>query len=169
MAIGERIKRIRNLRKITQKDLGHAIGFPLGTADVRIAQYETGTRTPKKNYVNAIASILSVDPRTLNVPDIDSYVGLMHTLFAIEDNYGLTVGEIDGELCLRLKKDEPLFTTMHRMLTPWREEAEKLERGEISKEDYDNWRYNYPKEESKRFAALIDERREQGLRGKSGD
>ncbi|MDR0382035.1 MAG: hypothetical protein LBH86_08610 [Oscillospiraceae bacterium] len=39
----------------------------------------------------------------------------------------------------------------------------------ISKEDYDNWRYTYPKEEAKRFADLIDERREKRLRGKSDD
>ena len=29
---------------------------------------------------------------------------LMHTLFALEDMYGLKIGEIDGELCLRLDK-----------------------------------------------------------------
>ena len=28
----------------------------------------------------------------------------MHTLFALEDMYGLKIGEIDGEVCLRLDK-----------------------------------------------------------------
>jgi hypothetical protein len=55
------------------------------------------------------------------------------------------------------------------MLSTWNAEAEKLSNDEITKEDYDNWRYTYPKEESKRFAALIDERREKGLCGKSND
>ena len=44
MAIGERIRYIRNLRNMTQKWLGMAIGFDEKTADVRIAQYESGTR-----------------------------------------------------------------------------------------------------------------------------
>ena len=28
--------------------------------------------------------------QALDIPDIDSYIGLMHTLFALEDIYGLT-------------------------------------------------------------------------------
>lgn len=30
------------------------------------------------------------------------------------------------------------------MLTAWREQAAKLEAGEITKEEYDRWRYRYP-------------------------
>ena len=54
MAIGERIRFIRNLRGITQKWLGQAVGFPPKTADVRMAQYESGSRTPKEDLVKAI-------------------------------------------------------------------------------------------------------------------
>ena len=46
MAIGERIRFIRNLRGMTQKYLGIEIGFPEKTADIRMAQYESGTRSP---------------------------------------------------------------------------------------------------------------------------
>ena len=31
------------------------------------------------------------------------------------------------------------------MLTAWAEQAEKYRSGEINREDYDKWRYNYPK------------------------
>ena len=31
------------------------------------------------------------------------------------------------------------------MLTEWVEQAEKYHNGEINREDYDKWRYNYPK------------------------
>ena len=48
MAIGERIRFIRNLRGMTQKYLGTAIGFTEKTADVRMAQYESGSRTDKR-------------------------------------------------------------------------------------------------------------------------
>ena len=47
MAIGERIHFFRLLRGMTQKYLGMALGFPEKSADVRLAQYETGSRTPK--------------------------------------------------------------------------------------------------------------------------
>lgn len=51
MAIGERIHFLRNLRGMTQKYLGQAVGFPGKTADVRMAQYESGTWTPKSDLI----------------------------------------------------------------------------------------------------------------------
>ena len=51
MAIGERIRFIRNLRGMTQKYLGTLVGFPEKTADIRMAQYEAGTRTPKEDLL----------------------------------------------------------------------------------------------------------------------
>ena len=145
MAIGERIRFFRNLRGMTQKYLGVLMGFPEKSADIRMAQYESGSRTPKEDLTNSLAQALEVSPSALNVPDIDSYDGLMHTLFALEDLYGLKAGEIDGELCLRLDKSKgTTYLQMFDMLRAWKEEAEKLERGEISKEEYDRWRYRYP-------------------------
>ena len=75
MAIGERIHFFRLLRGMTQKYLGMALGFPEKSADVRLAQYETGSRTPKADLTAALAQVLDVSPHALSVPDIDSYVG----------------------------------------------------------------------------------------------
>ena len=97
MAIGERIHFFRLLRGMTQKYLGMSLGFPEKSADVRLAQYETGSRTPKADLTAALAEVLDVSPHALSVPDIDSYVGLMHTLFTLEDNYGLKITEQDVE------------------------------------------------------------------------
>ena len=109
MAIGERIHFFRTLRGMTQKYLGMALGFPEKSADVRLAQYENGSRTPKADLTAALAQILDVSPHALAVPDIDSYVGLMHTLFTLEDRYGLksasaTEKYIFGWMCSKEKK-----------------------------------------------------------------
>ena len=32
---------------------------------------------------------------------------------------------------------------MFEMLSPWKEQAQKLKCGEITKSEYDDWRYNY--------------------------
>ena len=145
MAIGERIHFFRLLRGMTQKYLGMALGFPEKSADVRLAQYETGTRTPKAELTVALAKVLDVSPHALSVPDIDSYVGLMHTLFTLEDNYGFKVSEVDGDVCLKvdIRKNKDA-ARLHEMLCSWRQAAAMLEAGEISKEDYDKWRYHYP-------------------------
>ena len=146
MAIGERIRFIRNLRGMTQKLLGKLIGFDERTADVRIAQYESGTRTPKEKMITDLANALEIRPEALNVPDIQSYVGLMHTLFALEDLYGLKINSIDGEVCLTLDKHKGMtYVTMFDMFHAWQKEAEKYRNDEISKEEYDQWRYRYPK------------------------
>ena len=54
MAIGERIKRIRTFRKMTQSQLGEAVGL----SDVRIRQYELGNRTPKSDMIQQMADAL---------------------------------------------------------------------------------------------------------------
>ena len=66
MAIGERIHFFRTLRGMTQKYLGMALGFPEKSADVRLAQYENGSRTPKADLTAALAQILEVSPHALD-------------------------------------------------------------------------------------------------------
>ena len=145
MAIGERIHFLRTLRGMTQKYLGVMVGFPEKSADVRLAQYETGARTPKADLTASLANALDVSPQALAVPDIDSYIGLMHTLFTLEDRYGLQIDEADGEVCLKVdvRKNKDA-AELHKMLCSWRQAAAMLKTGEISQEEYDRWRYRYP-------------------------
>ena len=156
MAIGERIHFFRLLRGMTQKYLGMSLGFPEKSADVRLAQYETGSRTPKADLTAALAQVLDVSPHALSVPDIDSYVGLMHTLFTLEDNYGLKVSEQDGELALQVdfRKNKDA-ARLHEMLWTWQEQVAKLEAGEISQEEYDRWRYHYPEYDNSQVRAKV--------------
>ena len=145
MAIGERIHFFRTMWGMTQKYLGMLLGFPEKSADVRLAQYETGARTPKADLTASLANVLGVSPLALSVPDIDSYLGLMHTLFTLEDRYGLTIDELDGEVCLRVNvRHSKDAARLHEMLCSWRQAAAMLKAGEISQEDYDRWRYRYP-------------------------
>lgn len=151
MATGERIHYFRNLRGMTQKYLGQMVGFPERSADIRLAQYESETRTPKEDITEKLAKVLDVSPKAIAVPDIDSYIGLMHTFFALEDRYGLKVGEIDGELCLRLDKSKGTdYQTLFEMMHSWKQMAQKLENGEVTKDIYDQWRYKYPEFDSSR-------------------
>ncbi|MCH5193824.1 MAG: helix-turn-helix transcriptional regulator [Oscillospiraceae bacterium] len=145
MAISERIRFIRNLRGMTQKWLGMAVGFPEKTADIRMAQYESGTRTPKADLTNKLAEVLEVSPAALDIPNIENYNGVMHTLFALEDIYGLRIDKLSDEVCIRLDRDNGTeFLTMLEMFTAWQEMAEKYRNGDITREEYNQWRYNYP-------------------------
>lgn len=145
MAIGQRIKYFRNRKGMTQKQLGKILGFLGKTSDVRIAQYESEARVPKINLVKEMASIFDVSTQALAVPDIDTNIGLMHTLFTLEDMYGFKISEIDGKLCLRLdKSNRDNYTSLFNMFQTWQQMSAKLEQGQINKEEYDQWRYKYP-------------------------
>lgn len=143
MAIGERIRFIRNLKNMTQKYLGMNIGFSEKTADIRMAQYENGTRTPKQDLINTIASQLDVSPSALNVPDIDSDLGLIHTLFALEDLYGATAKNIDGEIHICFNSNDT-SAELYKGLSEWAKARELFNKKAVVKGNYDNWRYNYP-------------------------
>lgn len=146
MAIGERIRFFRNLCGMTQKYLGQVVGFPEKTADIRMAQYESGSRTPKSDLTENLAGVLGVSPLALSVPDIDSYLGLMHTLFTLEDRYGLTVEKTENGVSLRVDPRKGKDAAeLSEMINAWAEQAENYHNGDISREDYDKWRYNYPK------------------------
>ncbi|MCI7650456.1 MAG: helix-turn-helix transcriptional regulator [Oscillospiraceae bacterium] len=146
MGIGERIRFFRNLKGMTQKYLGTVVGFPEKTADIRMAQYESGSRTPKADLTENLAGVLGVSPLALSVPDIDSYLGLIHTLFTLEDRYGLTVEKTENGVSMRVDPRKGKDAAeLSKMLNAWAEQAEKYHNGDISREDYDKWRYNYPK------------------------
>ena len=165
MAFGERLRFFRTKRGLTQKMMGLMVGYPEKSADIRVAQYENGSRYPKDEVIDDLAGALEVHPKALALPDIDSYIGLLHTLFALEDLYGIRVSTVAGEpfLFVDTTGNEDA-EELHSMLLAWSEQVTKLESGEISREDYDRWRYRYPefdttkhwvKTPSKRFSDMI--------------
>ena len=91
MSPGKRIRSFRLKRGMTQRALGRAVGFPAKTADIRIAQYESGARTPKHDLLCAFAQTLEVPVSALEVPYIKSRDEFKQLLQALEDEYGLTV------------------------------------------------------------------------------
>lgn len=141
---------------MTQKFLGLQVGFTERTADIRMAQYESGSRTPKADLIEQLANALDVSTEALNVPNIDSYTGLMHTLFALEDLYGFRIDRLDDEICIRINRQNgSTFAKMTGLLEPWEEMAQKYRNGEITREEYDQWRYRYPRSEAERNGSAI--------------
>lgn len=157
MAIGERIRYIRKKHNMTQKYLGLKLGFGEKNADSRVAQYENGRREPKNDMLKEIAGVLQVSTLALDSPNLDDHIRLMHTLFAIEDIYGLTIDRINGKLCLVPDESRPeCFTGLYGCLNEWNEIKEKLKNGEITEDQYDEWRYNYPEDLAENLKNTLD-------------
>lgn len=70
----------------------------------------------------------------------------MHTLVTLEDRYGLTIEKTEnGASIYADPKKGTDAAELSEMLNAWAEQAEKYHNGDISRESYDKWRYNYPK------------------------
>ena len=128
---GKRIRYFRGRKDLTQKELGGLIGFSESTAEVRIAQYERGRRKPKQELINKMAEVLDVNPHALMVPDLNTPVGVIHTMFALEDEYGMRIVSKASD------------SEMDRLLEAYEYMRFFYTIGQISKEAYDKWRYNF--------------------------
>ena len=97
------------------------------------------------------------------MPDIDTYNGLMHTLFVLEDtNYMHITQNEAGQYCIALDKytENSKAQSMNEMFRLWHNEYQKFLNGEITKEEYDHWRYTFPKVEGDRFEETLKKLRE---------
>jgi len=144
MTIGDRIRFFRRRAGMTQRELGMAMGFSPLTAEVRVSQYENGSRKPKPGVLAVLASIFRVAPAAMEVPDIEDRAKLMQTLFAMEDRYALKPIRIYGETFLCVDTLDPFrVDQLNGMLDEWQQQLARMERNEITQEEYDHWRYNY--------------------------
>lgn len=142
MRTGKRIRFFREQRGMTQQQLGEAVGFPTASASVRIAQYESGERTPRAALRKRFADALGVSPDALALPELDTPDGVMHTLFALEDLYGFQIAETGAEVVLRLQAS-PKSDVVKKPLAEWSRCRKAMEGVPDSKETYDRWRCNY--------------------------
>ena len=63
---------------------------------------------------------------------------------------------MDGEVCLKVDvRKSKDAARLHEILCSWQQAAAMLETGEISKEDYDKWRYHYPEFDATQKRAKI--------------
>ena len=85
MKIGVRIRQIRQHRHMTQRELGEKIGLGKNGAN-RIAQYEMGYRTPKRDQLNKIAHALNVPEEMLSLEAEETLQALLHNLLWLDQD-----------------------------------------------------------------------------------
>ena len=146
MAIGDRIKRARLFRGLTQKELGRQVGFDEKTADVRIAQYESGVRTPKEDMLRTMAEVLDVNYRSLSEPTLYAAEDLMFTLFELDEHYDIEMHEIPDPKYPKKKHIAVQFhsNVLDSFLIEWLKRKKDLADETISKAEYTEWKLNWP-------------------------
>lgn len=145
MTLGEQIRQVRRNRGMTQKELGMRLGCPENSADVRIAQYETEHRMPKKERLEAIAKVLEVNPEIFCRRSPDSEKELMKMLLWMDetDREWVQVGNPE-----KMEKGSVLlvFTeeAIQEFLKEWMKQKDRLNSHEISEREYQEWKWSKP-------------------------
>lgn len=165
MTIGEKIKRIRIFRGMTQKELGKAVGFNKKNADTRIAQYETNYRIPKKDMLDKIAEALRVDRQNFYTVTPGCAEDIMRTFFWMdEDNPGSIrlfqlvrnpnrIGASNDTAVRYNDNDDwparpPVgiyfnYGIVNDFMKEWLLRQQELCTGEITRDEYFEWKLNW--------------------------
>lgn len=161
MTIGEKIKKIREFRNMTQQELGEAVGFAIKNAAIRIAQYEMDYRVPKGELIQLLAKTLDVNHIAIRPPVSGAAEDIMQTLFWLEETHDESL--IDIFEILPSRKDShtykpdttgaysrnPIGITIKYPLVQdfmkdWMIVKQKYADGEISAEKYFDWKLKWP-------------------------
>jgi len=148
VTVGEKIKKFRTARELSQKQLA----IMSGMSEPAIRNYELGNRQPSDKQLEKIADALGVSIFALSEPKLDNHYGVLHTLFSLEDDYQLTVEKHDEFVSLAF----PPNSSASDQLRKWQVKRSALLSGEISKDEYDEWRYSYPKLEAVQLQKRLD-------------
>lgn len=153
MKIGAKMRQIRQHWHLTQRELGEKTGLGRNGAN-RIAQYEMGYRTPKRDQLNKIAHALNVSEKTLSLEEDETLQVLLHNLLWLDQDDTTLIG-----LSLRNKENCPrpckqtqkgcVAIVIHdevvqNFLTAWSAEKVLLAAGVINQEDYFDWKIHTP-------------------------
>ena len=136
MKIGEKIRKFRTEKGLSQKELAKMAGL----SEPAIRNYELGNRTPSDKQIGAIAGALDISPFAISNPNIESYIGVMHTLFALEEEYGATLVCEPGATYITF----PAGADLRSRLSDWGEVFSKSKDGSMTKEEYEEWKNTYP-------------------------
>lgn len=161
MTIGEKISRIRKHRSITQKQLGEFLGFGGKVVDRRISHYETGFRVPKKETLIKIADFFEVEVNNF-IPEemhgfseeffkellwLDEEYPNFFNIFCFKNSV-MNADKINREFFpgkfspVSLCVNNDVF---NEYLKEWYLRIEELRLKEITREEYFEWKINWPK------------------------
>lgn len=136
MTIGEKIKKFRTKKNLTQKQLASMTGL----SEPAIRNYELGNRTPSEKHINRIAEALGVSPFAISDPSLESYLGVMHTLFELENEYDATLIYAPGSASIEF----PAGSELNSRMFDWAKAFTAYKEGKLTEEEYEEWKNTYP-------------------------
>jgi len=169
MTIGERIRAIRTFRGITQRELGMKLGYEDKYADTRISQYEKDYRVPKKDTIMEMAKIFDCNYKCLENYSLSTAEDIMETLFWLDEANmdavhlfemiranNMIAPKTYGEYCTEdfQSATPPVgisldYGLVNDFLQNWLKIQNKYKSKEISRDEYFEWKIQWPSSASK--------------------
>lgn len=143
MNLGQKIKKYRNLRGLTQQELGQKLGFAPKRAYARIGQYELNIMSPKTDIRKRIADELDVDISALSDNDYSSDIEIVRALFTMQEKYGVSLNKSEDGVSLTFNSDDSKNDLILTYLYAWCEAADKYKDNEI---EYEKWKGRFPQD-----------------------
>lgn len=145
MTLGNKIRKYRQLRGLTQKELGLMAGFSEATADSRIRKYESDAMAPKTAIRQKLADALDVDLSALSDLDISSHEDVMQALFQLEENFGMDIEKQGGRVYLSFRNDNDENHALNMFMSLWSDQKkiffpDPQNVTEEQRKDYELWK-----------------------------
>ena len=148
MTLGNQIRKYRQLRGLTQKELGLMVGFSESTADSRIRKYECDAMAPKTAIRQKLADALDVDLPALPDLDISSHEDVIQALFQLEDRFGMEIEKKDGRIYFSFRDDNDENRTLNAFMNFWGDQKkiflpDPQNATEEQRKDYELWKAHF--------------------------
>ncbi len=139
MTIGARIRKFRNECGLTQRDLADTVGI----TESAIRNYERDIRTPSDSQIEKIAVALGVSPDSIRDMGVSGARGALEVLFRFERELGLKpVVTYEGIAVVPDSRKRDTRRTA-QALELWKCMRDQLEAGEMTEEEYENWKARF--------------------------
>ena len=143
--VGHMIWRIRDIRGMSQKELGIKAGFSKFTAERKIALCEGNKKILKDKDMKKIAKALNVHPFVLRneLPSHDE-LSAIYMLFYLRENSFITFRSFKDDVYIRFHS-----TFIREFLKEWNTQRDRYTNKEITYKEYIQWLISLPDRMSK--------------------
>ena len=131
--LDRKVFELRQRLHMRQKQLAEAAGL----SESALRSYELGDRNPKEKHLERIAQALTVRPEAFSCREAMTSLQAIHLLFGMEDQFGIAPTDSAG---CTLDSSNP---TIKKALRDWGKKHAELESGEITSEEYADWKDTY--------------------------
>lgn len=136
---GARLEYIRRLRHMSEDDVAEYFGFGGKDPHKTFNSYENNYREPSKCRLKEIAELYEVSVNAIKKYDFNNPIDVIYNLMWLEEEFPYYEINLDHS-----KFDESTYNLyVQNGIRKWNEMRDKRESGEISDDEYLEWKLNF--------------------------